>query len=164
MFSDLQPRPSRTQPACAPNVLRNHKSTIRRRDNSAITSPRENSWGVAHGVETGSAIAFEKKTGETSESSWYIAEKMPWWYRARERTHGGTHFQRDLWKAGVCRRVSIRVASVRSNTGETCDSGSLQHQTNALMVPNPRENSRGGRISRETSGRLAYVGERSPQE
>ena len=29
------------------------------------------------------------------------------------------------------------------------------------MVPNPRENSRGGRISRETPGRLACVGDSS---
>ena len=39
----------------------------------------------------------------------------------------------------------------------------VQRQNNALMVPNPRENSRGGRISGENSERLAYVGKISPR-
>ena len=59
-------------------------------------------------------------------------------------------------------KTSPRVASVRSNTGET-SGRSLQRQKYALMVPNPREDSRGGRISRETSGRLAYAGKISPR-
>ena len=52
MFSDLAPRPSRTQPPCASNKLHKHRSTIGRRDNSVITSPRETSWGVTHVVNT----------------------------------------------------------------------------------------------------------------
>ena len=39
----------------------------------------------------------------------------------------------------------------------------MQRQKDALMVPNLRKNSRGGRISGETSGRLAYVGNISPR-
>ena len=39
----------------------------------------------------------------------------------------------------------------------------VQRQKDALMVPNPRKNSRGGRISGETSGRLAYVGKVFPR-
>ena len=52
MFSDLAPRPSRTQLPCASNKLHKHRSTIGRRDNSVITSTREKSWGVTHGVNT----------------------------------------------------------------------------------------------------------------
>ena len=57
--------------------------------------------------------------------------------------------------------ISPRIASVRSNTGETSGSSLVQRQKDALMVPNPRENSRGGRISIETSGRLVHVGKTS---
>ena len=88
--------------------------------------------------------------------------------------------------------ISPRVASVRSNSGETSGSRLLQRQKDALMVPNPergltggthfqrdlwkagvcgkdfpksspREDSQEGRISRETSGRLAYVRKISPR-
>ena len=59
--------------------------------------------------------------------------------------------------------ISSRITSVRSNNGETSDSSSLQRQKNTSMAPNPRENLREGRVSRETSGRLAYVGEISPR-
>ena len=59
--------------------------------------------------------------------------------------------------------ISPRIVSVRSNTKETSGSSLVQFQNDAFMVPNPRENSRGGRISRETSGRLAYAGEISPR-
>ena len=52
MFSDLAPRPSRTQPPCASNELHKHRSTIGRRDNSVITRTQEKSWGVTHGVKT----------------------------------------------------------------------------------------------------------------
>ena len=52
MFSDLAPRPSRTQPPCASNELHKHRSTIVRRDNSVITRTQEKSWGVTHGVKT----------------------------------------------------------------------------------------------------------------
>ena len=45
MFSDLAPRPSRTQPPCASNELHKHRSTIGRRDNSVITRTQEKSWG-----------------------------------------------------------------------------------------------------------------------
>ena len=56
-----------------------------------------------------------------------------------------------------------KVAVVRSNTGGISGSSSLQRKKDALMAPHPRENSRGGRISRETSGRLAYIGAISPR-
>ena len=67
MFSDLAPRLSRTQLACASNELHKQQPTIGRRDNSMIANPQENSWGVAYGVETVPTIAFAKNTGETSD-------------------------------------------------------------------------------------------------
>ena len=53
--------------------------------------------------------------------------------------------------------------SVRSNTGETSGSSSPQRQREISMAMNPRENPRGGRILRETSGNLAYVGDIAPR-
>ena len=60
-------------------------------------------------------------------------------------------------------KTSPRVASVRLNTGKTSGSSLVQRQKDALMVPNPREDSWGGRISRETSRKLAYVENISPR-
>ena len=72
-------------------------------------------------------------------------------------------FQRELWKASEGGTKSLRVVFVRSNTGETSGSGLVQCQIDALMVSNPRENSPGGRASRESSGRLAKVENISPR-
>ena len=80
----------------------------------------------------------------------------------RENSREGRISRETSGRLAYVGRFSPRIASVRSNTEET--SGSLvQRQKDALMVPNPRENSRGERISRETSGRLAYVGKMSPR-
>ena len=51
--------------------------------------------------------------------------------------------------------ISLRIVSVRSNTGETPGSRPLQLQEDALMVPNPRACSRGGSAPRDSSGSLA---------
>ena len=52
-------------------------------------------------------------------------------------------------------KISSRIVSVRSNTGETPGSRPLQRQEYALMVPNPRASSRGGSAPRYSSGSLA---------
>ena len=59
--------------------------------------------------------------------------------------------------------ISPRIDFVRSNTGETPGSRPLQSQKDALVVPNPTENSRGGRASRESFGRLADAENISPR-
>ena len=59
--------------------------------------------------------------------------------------------------------MSPRTASLRLNIGETSGSRSLQRQKDARRAPNSRENSPGGAISREASGKLAYGGEISPR-
>ena len=60
-------------------------------------------------------------------------------------------------------KISPRIVSVQSNTGENPSNRPLQRQEDALMVPNPRENSRGGSASRDSSGRLAKVEKISPR-
>ena len=52
-------------------------------------------------------------------------------------------------------KISPRVVSVRSNTGETPGSRPLQRQEDALMVPKPRACSRGGSTPRDSSESLA---------
>ena len=61
---------------------------------------------------------------------------------------GGSVRGRDLPDSSFCK-----------NNGETSGSSLVQHQRETSMATNPRENSRGKRMSRKTSGRLAYVGE-----
>ena len=51
--------------------------------------------------------------------------------------------------------ISPRIVSVWSNTGETLGSRPLQHQEDAVMVPNSRACSRGGSAPRDSSGGLA---------
>ena len=60
-------------------------------------------------------------------------------------------------------KISSRIVSVRSNTGETPGNRPLQHQEDALMVPNPRACSRGGSAPRDSSGSLESE-ERFPPE
>ena len=73
-----------------------------------------------------------------------------------------TNPQENLWGAAYGIETVSTVAFAK-NTGEISGSSSLQHQKETSMATNPRENSRRGRISRETSGRLAYVGDISPR-
>ena len=158
-FRDRAPRRSRTQPACAANELqKKRQSTIGWSVNSVITSPRDNSCGVAHDVETVPTIAFEKNTGETSGGSLVQRQKdalmVP---NPRENSRGGRASKESSGRLADVENISPRIVSVRSNTGETPVSRPLQCQKYVLMVPNPRENSWGGRASRDSSGRLVKV-------
>ena len=86
----------------------------------------------------------------------YSAKEMPWWYRTREKTHEGGSVSKDSSGRLVnVEKISPRIVSVRSNAGETPGSRPLQRQKDALIVPNPRESSWGGRASRNSSGRQA---------
>ena len=110
-----------------------------------ITSPRENSWGVAHEVESVPTIFFENKTGETSGGSLVQRQKdalmVP---NSRENSRGGRAPRETSGRLADMGKISPRVVSVRSNTGETPGSRPLQRQKDALMISNPRENSWGG--------------------
>ena len=68
---------------------------------------------------------------------------------------GGKRSQRQLWEPGEWETIFPRIASVRSNTGETPGSRPLQRQEDALMVPNPRASSRGGSAPKDSSESLA---------
>ena len=95
---------------------------------------------------------------------WYSAKNMPRWYRTRERTHGGGSASRDSsGRLANGEKISPRMVSVRSNTGDNPSRRQLHRQEDALMVPNPRENSRGGSASRDSSGRLVNGGKTSPR-
>ena len=109
--------------------------------------------------------SVRSNTGETSGSRSLQSQKkdalmvlIP-----RENSRGGRISREISGRLAYVGKISPRVASVRSNTGETSGSRSLQRQKDAVTVPNPRENSREGRISRETFGKLAYVGNTSPR-
>ena len=80
----------------------------------------------------------------------------------RENSRGGRTSRETSVRLAYEVKSSSRIASVRLNTGETTGSRSLQRQEDAWRAPNSRGNSRGGRTSREISGKLAYVGESSP--
>ena len=73
----------------------------------------------------------------------------------RENSRGGRASRDSSGRLAKVEKISPRIVSARSNTGETPDSRSLQRQEDALVVPNPRASSRGGSTSRDSSGRLA---------
>ena len=60
-------------------------------------------------------------------------------------------------------KISPRIVSVRSNTGETPGSRPLQCQEDAVMVPNPRASSRGGSAPRDSFGSLVSGEKISPR-
>ena len=80
----------------------------------------------------------------------------------RENSRGGRVSRESSGRRANVENISPRI-SARSNTGETSGSRPLQRQKDASMVPNPRETSRGGRASREISGRRADVQSISPR-
>ena len=81
----------------------------------------------------------------------------------RENSRGESASRDSSGRLAKVEKISPRIVSVRSNTGENPGSRPLQRQEDALVVPNPGENSRGGRASRDSSGRLARVGNISPR-
>ena len=81
----------------------------------------------------------------------------------RDNSRGGRISRETSEMLAYVENISPRIASVRSNTAETSGSSLVQRPKDALMVPNPRGNSRRGSISIETSGRLAHVGKTSPR-
>ena len=81
----------------------------------------------------------------------------------RESTRGESASRDSSGKLANEEKIFPRIVSAISNTGENPGSRPLQRQEDALMVPNPRERSRGGSASRDSSGRLADVEKISPK-
>ena len=109
-------------------------------------------------------VSVRSNTGETSGSSFVhrqIDALMV--LNPRENSRGGYASRKTSGRLADVENISPRIVSARSNTGEASGSSLVQRQKDALMVPNPRGNSRGGHASRETSERLADVGKISPR-
>ena len=147
----------------------------RQKDALMVPNPRDNSRGGHISKETSEMLAYvenispriasvRSNTAETSDSSLVQRPKdalmVP---NPRGNSRGGRISIETSGRLAHVGITSPRIASVRSTTGETTGSRSLQRQKKALVVPNPRENSRGGRTSISTSGMLAYVGKTSPR-
>ena len=128
-----------------------------------ITSPRDNSWGVANEVET-VPKTFEKNNGETSGGSLIQRQKYALMVpNPRENSRGGHASRESSGRLADVEKVSPRIVSVRAYTGKTPGSSLVQRQEDALMVPNPRENSRGRRPDRDSSGGMVNVEKISPR-
>ena len=140
------------------------QSTIGRSDNLVITSSRDNAWRVAREVETVPTTAFEKNTRETSGGGLVLRQNdalmVP---NPREISRGGSASRESSGSLADVEKISPTTFSVRSNTEETSSSSLVRRQKDALMIPNPRENSRGGSASRDSSGRLANGENISPR-
>ena len=103
------------------------------------------------------------KTGGTSGSSSLQPKKSLDGTSSKRELKGGTYFQRDFWKAGVCRRDLPKSSF---DTIEYWRDLRLLFGTapnRCLDGTEPERQLTRRRISRETSGRLAYVGEISPR-
>ena len=142
----------------------------RQKDALMVPNPRENSRGGRVSRESSgrradvennsSIIAYVRpNTGSSLVQRQEDALMVP---NPREKSRGGRASKESPGRLADVEKKSPRISSVRSNTGETSGRRPLQRQKDTLMVPNPRENSRGGRASRESSGRLANMENISP--
>ena len=67
----------------------------------------------------------------------------------RENSRGGSASRDSSGRQADVEKISLTIAAVRAPTGETSGSSLVQRKKYALIVPNPRENSKGGRRFRE---------------
>ena len=113
------------------------------------SAPRDGSGSLASGETISPRIAsVRSNTGETPGSRPLQRQEdalmVP---NPRASSRGGSAPIHSCESLASGETVSLRIASVRSNTGETPGSRPLQRQEDALMVPNPRACSRGGERS-----------------
>ena len=146
----------------------------RQREISMATNPRENSRRGRISREISGRIAYvgeilpiiasaRTNTGGTSGSiSIQRQRETSMATNSRENSRWGRISRETSERLACVGAISPATVFVRTNTGETSRSSSAQLQKETSMATNQRENSREGRISRETSGKLAYVGEISP--
>ena len=154
---------------------RSRRLLQRQEDALMVPNPRENSRGVRASRRSSVRLVNEENisprivsvrsnTGETPGSRPLQRQEdalmVP---NPRENSRGGRASRESSGRLGSVEKISPRIVSVRSNTGETPDSSWVQRQEDALMVPNPREISRWGRASRGSSERLADVEKISPR-
>ena len=125
------------------------------------SAPRDSSGSLASEEKISPRIvSVRSNTGETPGSRPLQRQEdalmVP---NLRASSRGGSAPKYSSGSLASGEKISSRIVSVRSNTGETPGSRPLQRQEDALMIPNPRESSRGGRRFREK-----YTGETSPTE
>ena len=154
------------------NTGENYGSSLvqRQKDAWMVPNPRENSrGGCASGKSSGRladvenisprTVSVRSNTGETSGGSLVQRPKYVWMVpNPRETSRGGRVSKESSGRRADVENSSPRIAYVRPNTEEISGSGPLQRQNDALMVSNPRENSRGGCASRENSRKAGGCG------
>ena len=108
--------------------------------------------------------SVRSNTDETSSGGLVLRQKdasmVP---NPRASSRGGSAPRDSSGSLASGEKISPRIVSVRSNTGETPGSRPLQRQEDALMVPNPRASTRGGSAPRDSSGSLASGENISPR-
>ena len=119
--------------------------------------PRDSSGRLASGENISPRIvSVRSNTGETPGSRpLQRQEDALMAPNPRARSRGGSASRDSSGSLASGEKISARIVSVRSNTGETPVSRPLQRQEDALMVPNSRACSRGGSAPRDSSGSLA---------
>ena len=139
----------------------------RQEDALMVPNPRACSWGgsatrdssgsLASGETISPRIVFVRSnTGETPGNRPLQRQEdalmVP---NPRACSWGGSAPRDSSGSLASGEKISPRIVSVRSTTGETPGNRPLQRQEDALMVPNPRACSRGGSAPRDSSGSLA---------
>ena len=129
------------------------------------SAPRDSSGSLASGETISPRIvSVRSNTGETPGNRPLQRQEdalmVP---NPRACSRGGSAPRDSSGSLASGETISPRIVSVRSNTGETPGSRPLQRQEDALMVPNPRACSRGGRLP-ETALGAWRVGKRFPPE
>ena len=145
-------------------------SVQRQKGASMATSPRKNSRGERVSGETPGRLAYvvdtslfitsvKTNTEETSGSSSVQRQgEISMATNPRENSEGERNSRETSGRLACVVKTSPTIDSAQTNTGETSGNNLVQCQREALMAINPREQPRGKRVSRRTSGRLAYVG------
>ena len=121
------------------------------------SAPRDSSGRLASGETISPRIvSVRSNTGETPGNRPLQrqddASMVP---NPRASSRGGSAPRDSSGSLASGEKISPRIVSVRSNTGETPGSRPLQRQEDAFMVPNPGASSRGGSAPRDSSGSLA---------
>ena len=124
------------------------------------SAPRYSSGSLASGeMISPRIVSVGSNTGETPSSRPLQRQEdalmVP---NSRACSRGGSASRDSSGSLASGENISSRIVSIRSNTGETPGSRPLQHQEDALMVPNSRACSRGGSAPRYSSGSLASGG------
>ena len=120
-------------------------------------APRDSFGSLASGEKVSPRIvSVRSNTGETPDiKPLHRQEDALMVPNPRACSRGGSTPRDSYGSLASGEKISPRIVSVRSNTGETPGSRPLQRQEVAVMVPNPRASSRGGSTPRDSSGSLA---------